>query len=74
MTLTDVPDRPDDAPRFLLEIQWLNDAVYGRNLISQAHASVMATFGMTADQAFDYLSRVLSIDSKKIRDIAAGPR
>jgi hypothetical protein len=73
-TVTDVPDRSEAAPRSLLEIQRLNDALFGRDLIWQAHASVEVNFGMTTDEAFTYLSRVSSIDSQKIRDIEAGPR
>jgi GAF domain-containing protein len=49
----------------------LLEALQTRELIGQGIGIVMERYGLTADRAFDYLSRVSQSSNTKLRDVAA---
>lgn len=53
------------------EIATLTSAVASRHVIGQAQGILMERFGMDADHAFSYLTRVSSTVERPVRDVAA---
>jgi AmiR/NasT family two-component response regulator len=49
----------------------LLEALQTRELIGQGIGIVMERYGLRADRAFDYLSRVSQSSNTKLRDVAA---
>lgn len=53
------------------QIDQLGLALHNRNIIGQAQGVLMERYGMTADQAFDYLRRISSSTNRKVAVVAA---
>jgi hypothetical protein len=53
------------------QIDQLGLALHNRNIIGQAQGVLMERYGITADQAFDYLRRISSTTNRKVAVVAA---
>lgn len=67
-----VPDEPRQAlAACQAEVAGLREALTSRDLIGQAKGILMASEGVSADEAFDILRRASQRMNVKLRDVAA---